>query len=336
MARRGYNPHKTITLNHTQGDVTALTVVHIPSLEGYWAHSLDILKLCLNSMRSSTEVDFDLMVFDNGSCTEVRSYLQELFLVEKIHYLFLSGENIGKSAALNMLFGAAQGKYLAYSDSDVFFHDRWLEESIRVLETFDRVGMVSGRPWRPLNDGEMFLLESNEALIRGMEDVETEKGNLIPREYLREHAESIATDVEAVLKADVEDLRVTRKGVRAFGYGSHFQYVTTKEVVSTVEKMEVGDTGLSAQERLWDENIIRNRYLRLSLEKPRVRHLGNYLGREETAELERLTGERLSAPRKKAEAGLLQKGVFTLSRVRLLRRILNKLQLVLYEGLNLK
>ena len=336
MTRRGYNPLKRLPPGRKLRGVTALTVVHIPSLEGHWSHGLDILKLCIDSMRTSTAVDFDLVVFDNGSCEEVRSWLLEMLQKEKVHYLFISGENIGKAAALNVLFGAAQGRYVAYSDSDVFFYDGWLEESIRVLETFDRAGIVSGRPWRPLNEDEMFLLDSNEALLQKMDGIEIEKGNLIPQEHLREHAESIATDVEAVLSARVDDLRIAKSGVRAFGYGSHFQYVTTKRMLDTVGNMEVGDTGLSKQERLWDEKIIENRYLRLSLDRPYVKHLGNYLGGEEAAELEHLTGEHIPVSGNTTGAGFLERTVFFLAKVRLFRKIFNKLQLVLYEGLNLK
>ena len=43
-------------------------------LERIYAKTLDVLKVCMESMRKDAGLPFDLMVFDNGSCAEVRVF----------------------------------------------------------------------------------------------------------------------------------------------------------------------------------------------------------------------------------------------------------------------
>ena len=89
-----------------------------------------------------------LMVFDNGSCDEVRTYLEEAYVEGRIQFLMLSKRNIGKGGAWNIIFAAAPGEILAYTDSDAFFYPGWLSQSLRILDTFPNVGMVTSRPFR--------------------------------------------------------------------------------------------------------------------------------------------------------------------------------------------
>jgi len=36
--------------------LTLVTVVHVPELQGYWSGSLEVLKLCLTSLRESVAI----------------------------------------------------------------------------------------------------------------------------------------------------------------------------------------------------------------------------------------------------------------------------------------
>jgi len=58
--------------------VTVFIVTYIPFLAGYYAHSLDVLKVCLGSILAHTSGSFDLVVFDNASLLEVVNYLNGL------------------------------------------------------------------------------------------------------------------------------------------------------------------------------------------------------------------------------------------------------------------
>jgi hypothetical protein len=55
--------------------ITVALLNYIPFLSGFYAETLDVLKVSLESMRKDAGLPFDLMVFDNGSCAEVRDFL---------------------------------------------------------------------------------------------------------------------------------------------------------------------------------------------------------------------------------------------------------------------
>ena len=68
-------------------------------MSGYYEQALDVLKVCLGSIYEHTEYEYDLFIFDNASCSEVRSFLTKEHNAGRIRYLTLSEENLGKAAA---------------------------------------------------------------------------------------------------------------------------------------------------------------------------------------------------------------------------------------------
>ena len=107
--RVGQNPAKSVKYVAQPKKVTVAVIAYIPTLGGYYAQSLDVLKVCLNSIWENTGIPYDLMVFDNASCPEARIYLHEMHSQGKIQYLVLSEKNIGKAGAWNFVFGAVPG-----------------------------------------------------------------------------------------------------------------------------------------------------------------------------------------------------------------------------------
>ena len=134
--RVGHNPARFVEKVAQPAVITVTVVNCIPFTSGYYEQSLDVLKACLNSIHENTPESHDLMVFDNHSCREVRQYLQDAYEQGIIQYLILSDKNIGKLGAWNFLFGAAEGKYVVFSDGDILFRPGWLPASLELFETF--------------------------------------------------------------------------------------------------------------------------------------------------------------------------------------------------------
>ena len=65
-------PAKSIEHIPQPQPVTVAVVSYIPFLSGYYAEGLDVLKACLESLWQNTAEGYDLLVFDNASCAEVR------------------------------------------------------------------------------------------------------------------------------------------------------------------------------------------------------------------------------------------------------------------------
>ena len=111
---------------------------------------LDVLKTCLGGIWENTDLPYDLLVFDNGSCGEVRQYLLDRHEEGQIQYLILSEKNLGKGGAWNQILGGAPGELIAYTDNDCLFRKGWLSRSVQLLETYPNVGMVTARPFRTM------------------------------------------------------------------------------------------------------------------------------------------------------------------------------------------
>ncbi len=256
--------------------VTLVTIVHIPETIGYWAESLDVLKICLHSARTTTRVPHDLMVVDNGSCAEARAYLSKLHARGEIDFLVLSSRNLGKPGAWNLAFPAAPGEYIAYFDSDVAFRADWLEESIKVIDEFDHAGMVTARPRkaprvRERDDDRV----TREAIARAGPDLTVERGKLIPQDVIDEHFRSVGAEM-GTRGYPEEEIRITRGGVSAYVGSSHFQFLTTRRVAREILPIEITTHPLGDDFR-WDVGLGERGLLRLSLVEPLVVHLGNSL-----------------------------------------------------------
>src|SRR3970282_2790139 len=100
--RKGQNPAKFVKDVPRPGRITAALLNYTPFLSGFYAETLDVLKVCLDSMRKTPGLPFDLLVFDNGSCAEVRDFLISEKEAGPIQSLILSEKHVGTRAAVNV------------------------------------------------------------------------------------------------------------------------------------------------------------------------------------------------------------------------------------------
>lgn len=269
--RIGQNPAKAIELVDQPQKVTLAVVNYIPFLSGYYAESLDVLKLCLDSIWRNTDQPYDLLIFDNASCVEVRQFLHEMHEQGSIQYLILSDKNIGKSGAWNFIFGAAPGEYVAYTDNDLYFYPGWLSVLLNVLETFPQAGMVTGMPL--LNPEEFST--STVDWVEKHPGAKLERGHLLPWDDFWQHAGSLGND-EAAARAfyeQHESIRLSYQGQEYFVGAGHFQFVAPCKVLQ--KALPFPAQRPMGQVRALDVAINRLGYLRLCTPQWWVRHLGN-------------------------------------------------------------
>lgn len=268
--RLGQNPAKYIDTVAQPADVTVAVVNCIPFLSGYHAQSLEVLKVCLSSLRENTDRPFDLLLFDNHSCREVRDYLLGAYEQGLIQYLVLSDTNIGKIGAWNFMLSAAQGQHVCFTDSDIYFRPGWLSASLELFDAFPNVGMVTGRPVRT----DMGLSTSTLDWARKAK-VRIEEENFVDWKTYLEHEGSLGNP-EADERERYEtgrDSRLSSRGVRAYVGASHFQFVVPKRVLAQVVPLSSEKPLRNAN--IMDSQVNRLGYLRLCTEQALVLHMGN-------------------------------------------------------------
>lgn len=271
--RVGQNPAKAITHVPTPKRVTVAIVSYIPFLGGYYAHSLDVLKACLESLWANTSEPYDLLVFDNASCPEARAYLTSAQDQGKIQYLLLSSQNVGKGGAWNTIFQGAPGEVIAYADSDVRFYSGWLTQTLSILDAYPNVGMVTARP---LRTPEAFYT-STLAWAQQTPEVQIEKLRHIPWEVYREHVLSLGTSEEQAREwyDSRLDWRLSYHGVQALIGAAHFQFTLLKERIQPFLPFHMDRP--MGQVRSLDEQLNQAGLLRLTTCDPLVKHMGNRL-----------------------------------------------------------
>jgi len=271
--RIGQNPAKFIQSVPQPERVTVATVTYIPVLGGYFEHSLDVLKVCLDSIWENTQKPYDLMVFDNASCPEVQAYLTEAHDQGLIQYLMLSEKNIGKAGAWNVIFGAAPGEIIAYADSDVYYFPGWLSASLELVEAFPNVGMVTAMPMWSAEEYSTKTVEWAE----GNPDVLVERGEFLPFDEHWRHARSLGVEEERAREffADVKDIRLTYQDKQCYVGAGHFQFIGYKKVFQSLSP--IPNERPMGQVRLLDIALNEAGYLRLCTPDWWVQHMGNTL-----------------------------------------------------------
>jgi glycosyltransferase involved in cell wall biosynthesis len=270
--RIGQNPAKAVESVHQPARVTVAVITYIPFLSGYYREALEVLKVCLESIHANTDLPYELMVFDNASCTEVVDYLLFLKKTGRIDYLLLSAANLGKVGAWNAIFGAAPGEFIAYSDFDVYYHPGWLSRHLEVFEAFPEAGTVSGLPRRGRRD----FYTNTLSIADTLPGVRLEEGKFIPDEWIIEHARSLGKLDTIESDLQLNDYRLTRGDVSAYATATHFQFMVRTDVVRRILPLPY-DRPMGPVVAEFDRAMNQGNLIRLSVTERVVQHLGNTL-----------------------------------------------------------
>src|SRR5581483_1105976 len=298
--RKGQNPAKFVKDVARPERITVALLNYIPFISGFYAETLDVLKVSLESMRRDAGLPFDLMVFDNGSCAEVRDFLIKEKEEGRIQYLILSEKNMGKGGAWNVIFGGAPGEIIAYTDSDVLFSPGWLARSVEILETFPNAGMVTARPFR--TPPEFY----SATLDWARKHATLEEGQFIPWETFLEFNLSLGQTEEENKKvyAETRDWKITydpsadgrvggsldtqrtlpdrrrteteAKPIVAYAGASHWQFIAYKSTLQQFLPFDMDKP--MGQVRQLDKRMNDAGLLRLMVSDPLAMNLSNTLG----------------------------------------------------------
>jgi len=271
--RKGQNPAKFVDSVAKPSTITVAVLNYIPYLSGFYSDSLQVLKTCLKSINNETKLDFDLLVFDNGSCSEVQSFLLEEKINGNIQFLILSDKNLGKGGAWNIIFNASPGKIISYADSDIYFHEDWLTKSIQILDSFPNVGMVTARPY--VTDQE--YLTSTLKWAKENSKVELKSGKLLPWEVFSDFLLSLGRTLDEIkLEYNSNDMFLLKyEDSLAYAGASHWQFTTKKSIIQKFLPFEMNRP--MGQVNLLDKRMNELGFLRLMTHEVLADNLSNSL-----------------------------------------------------------
>ena len=271
--RKGQNPAKFVNQVAKPERITVAVLNYIPFMSGFYAQTLDVLKTCLNSIWENSDLPYDLLVFDNGSCEEAVQYLVDEQRRGNLQYLILSEKNMGKGGAWNVMLEAAPGEIIAYTDNDAYFYPGWLSKSAQVLETFPNVGMVTSRPFRTRPE----LFSSTVAWATGNPEVHLEEGQFIPWDVFKAFEMSLEASEDAARQRyeATHDVRLPYHGLSAQVGASHWQFLAFKQVIRQFLPFDMDRP--MGQVRMLDQRVNDANLLRLMPCEPLAQNMSNRL-----------------------------------------------------------
>ncbi len=102
-------------------------------------NNLSFTKHCIESVKEHTDVDYELIVVDNGSRERTATWLAECPHIDK---LIRNEQNIGFGEAVNQGWAQSEGYYVATINNDTVAGPGWLSGLIDRLESDSRIGIT--------------------------------------------------------------------------------------------------------------------------------------------------------------------------------------------------
>lgn len=272
--RIGKNPdnHKIFKLTQTHHRV--IIPVYIPNSEGYFKDSLNVLKVCIESLLLTINQDTAVTLISNASSNEVNNYLKELWTKGKIDKVVFNKENVGKMNAVLSETRASFEKYITYSDSDVFFDAGWLHQTFTIFQKFPKAGFVSMNPM-PGSYG-----FASSAIIDNLLFLQkklTKINSITTYSDLAHFHESVGRAENITQKLFSEKALVLSNGeTKCYIGAGHFCCTINKEAI--LKYIPTEKSNMSGSEKTYlDEPSEKSGCWRVSSTKAYVWHMGNIL-----------------------------------------------------------
>lgn len=264
--RVGNNPLRTAKARQFK-PVVFCVVTHLPNMQGYHKGRLEVVQTCIRTMTQNAQAEYSLAIWDNGSCDELREWIQDEVKPDVFVQSFNAGKTAGRTSLTRMI---PPGHVLCYSDDDILYYPGWLAPQMKLLQEFPNVACVSGYPVRTA-----FRWGIENTLKWAEREGKLESGRFIPRAWEDDFAASVGRDPNwhAKYTKDDIDYRVTYKEMQAYCTSHHCQFIARSEVVGRVLSFDGFSMG---DERPFD-NVMDELGLRLATTERLTRHIGNVL-----------------------------------------------------------
>lgn len=268
--RVGFNPQKNQEQHQDNYFHQVILPVYIPSFEGYFRESLDILQYCIDSLLHTIHAKTTITIVNNGSCDTVVVYLNELLQSGKIQEL-IHTSNIGKMNAVLKGLSGNQYALVTVADADVLFLPGWQKATYQILEKFPKAGAVCPTP-----SSRSYKTFTSNILWDYFWSGKLKFTEVINPEGLKAFAHSVGNEDFYNEYQLQKYLTITENNCRAVVGAGHFLATYRKEIFSdTLPKYTKYSLGGTSEQDILDVPVVKTGYYRLSTEDNYAFHLGN-------------------------------------------------------------
>lgn len=268
--RKGFNPNKNRIIDKSDYFHQIVIPVYIPNDESYFKDSLQILKICLESLFKTIHDKTYVTVVNNGSSNQVIELLEDYFVNYKIHEL-IHTINIGKLNAVLKGIAGHDFDLITITDADVLFLNNWQNATYEVFNTFKKTGFVSPCPSSKVLKKFTANIHLENIFSNKLKftKVKNTKGQIM-------FAKSIG-NYDFYNKYHLElYLTISNSDVKAVVGGGHFVGTYRANVFKHPKSIyEEYALGGKAMNLVLDKPVIDKGYWRLSTEDNYVYHMGN-------------------------------------------------------------
>lgn len=231
----------------------------------YYAQKAEITRMSIQSMLAGmSDVDYELVIWDNGSTPEYRAMLRAFEPT-----VFIESVNVGPHMARRALVNIARGDIINLADDDILYAPDWFEKQYQVMTTYPNMCVVSGSPiniefrrnWQPDHD-----FASRTA------GVNVKFGDIIPIDWECDWCYSIGKNPKCHKKTQV-DVLLEYRGVKAWAQAHHMQMLCSREKIAPFLKP------VRFLIDFWDiaNEISEAGYLQLTTYERTAIHIGNVI-----------------------------------------------------------
>ena len=331
--RKGQNPSKDSLPAYQPERLGVAIISYIPSMAGYFEHSLEVLKYEIASVHHSMKTGFDLYIFDNGSCAEAQAELFHLHSEGWIDFLFSSRHNLGKVGAINWILGSVPNELICYADSDVLFRPGWYEHSLAILEAYPKSGLISAQPC--LDD----VLHGKGQAQNAFDHDPAYRVEIHPADagHVEEYATGFGYTAEQraqLLKNQYKFVTQLSTGVQVVVGATHVQFLIPRKVARQVGTLPATMSLSRQEDRNFNEAVDQLGFYHLSTPAPYYYHMGNVPDQNVRAEIARMNLEGMfQTPlnKEKDSAGWFVRLLRKLSRLPLLGAVVYRAYRLLFK-----
>ncbi len=105
-------------------------------------NGVHLLKDCLDSLRSQTLSDFEVILVDNASSDSSVKFVKEGYPEVRV---IVNNDNLGFGGGNNRGIKASRAGYIALLNNDTKAHRRWLESLVEAAESDKTIGMCASK-----------------------------------------------------------------------------------------------------------------------------------------------------------------------------------------------